>query len=221
MARDFNGTDGRLSIDQVPMTAAPLTVSAWVNADIDTARLVVFYLGDKDLSNELWWLALEGNDTGDPVVWRCRGASSPREAITSTGFSTGTWHHICGIEASATDRRCFIDGGSKGTNTTSDSPTGVDRTTIGRNGGTGTKHYFDGRIAHLAIWDVALTDAEVASLAAGVSPLRLRRDNLVCYLPVGGQSPERDIIGGLNMTLTGTAPVAEEPPIPRSIIAPG
>ncbi len=72
----------------------------------------------------------------------------------------------------------------------------------------------------MAIWNVALTDSEIATLAEGVSPLRVRRDALVYYCPIGGQSPEIDIIGGVNMTVTGTT-VDEEPPIPYSLVAMG
>lgn len=75
-----------------------------------------------------------------------------------------------------------------------------------------------GRIGHCAIWNASLSDQEIETLAQGVSPLRVRRDALVAYWPVNGQSPEIDIVGGINLTVNGTT-VAEEPPIPYSIVA--
>ena len=66
---------------------------------------------------------------------------------------------------------------------------------------------------------MALTDEEIASLAAGVSPLRMRRDNLVAYWPVNGQSPEPDVVGGLDLTITGSPLISEEPPISNSVVA--
>ncbi len=81
---------------------------------------------------------------------------------------------------------------------------------------------FDGFIGHGALWNVALSDAEIASLAnPGVSPLRMRRDSLVAYWPLNGQSPEIDIVGRKDLTLFGAPTVAEEPPNSWSIIAPG
>ena len=77
-----------------------------------------------------------------------------------------------------------------------------------------------GDIAHVAVWDVVLTDDEVATLAEGISPLRVRRGSLIAYWPVGGQSTERDIVGGLNMTVNGTPTQSEEPPIPYSVVSP-
>lgn len=78
-----------------------------------------------------------------------------------------------------------------------------------------------GDVAHVALWNVALTDDEVASLAAGVSPLRMRRDALIAYWPVGGQSPEPDVVGGFDLVVTNGPVQSEEPPIHSSVIAPG
>ena len=77
------------------------------------------------------------------------------------------------------------------------------------------------RVGHVALWDAALTAQEVASLANGVSPLRMRRGNLIEYWPINGQSPELGVVGGFNMTLNGVPAAIEEPPIPWSVVAPG
>ena len=62
---------------------------------------------------------------------------------------------------------------------------------------------------------------EIKSLSEGVNPLRMRRDNLIFYCPVGGQNLEREIVGGFDMTINSTPPQSEEPPIPWNVIAPG
>lgn len=79
---------------------------------------------------------------------------------------------------------------------------------------------FDGDIGHCAIWDAALSGVDVASLAAGVSPLKIRKgDSLQFYAPLNGQDPEYDVIGGLDLTVNGSDK-SEEPPIPNSVVAP-
>jgi hypothetical protein len=71
-----------------------------------------------------------------------------------------------------------------------------------------------GQIAHPAIWNVALTDAEVAMLGAGISPLRVRPQSLVMYLPyLGRNGPEIDIINGRTLAVTGAAASSNEPPV--------
>jgi hypothetical protein len=77
-----------------------------------------------------------------------------------------------------------------------------------------------GRIAHLAVWDKALTDAEVLTLSNGFSPLGIQRNNLIAYWPLNGQGPEPDIIGKKNLTIVGAPTVVNEPPIPKTLIAP-
>jgi hypothetical protein len=76
----------------------------------------------------------------------------------------------------------------------------------------------NGRIAEAGIWNVALSDREVAALASGVHPARMRPDALVAYWPLwGDDSPELDWhpSGGTRypMTLTGTPTKANHAPI--------
>ena len=69
-----------------------------------------------------------------------------------------------------------------------------------------------GNIAHVGIWNVALTDGEVAMLASGLSPQRVRPQSLIAYLPfLGRDSPEIDIVGGKTFTVNGATTSANEP----------
>jgi hypothetical protein len=88
----------------------------------------------------------------------------------------------------------------------------MNRTTINAwNGGSNVG--IAGNIAHPAIWNVALTDAEVAMLASGLSPLRVRPQSLIFYLPtLGRDSPEIDIIGAQTFTVHGATASSNEPP---------
>jgi len=218
-AREFDssGSDEFLDVDTAALTAAPFTMSAWVKMSSLSGPATILQLADLSVSNNNFELAIGGTEN---VRFRARDGSTGA-ANTGVALSVGVWAHVVGIEASTTSRSAFVDGGNKDTDTTSITPTGIDRTSIGRGGDSTPSDYWDGAISSVAIWNVVLTDQEVLSLANGVSPLRLHRSALIAYWPVGGQSTEPDIIGGVNLTVNGTPLQVEGPPIPHAIKAPG
>jgi hypothetical protein len=218
MSRLFDdATPDYLQSDTAIVSAAPMTVSAWIRLDDLSSDQVFFWCGDKDDPTEAFTLQF---DNSNQIEWRTIDGSGGARASTSTGVTIDTWHHIAGTEISTTSRAAWIDGGSKGTNSSTRSPSGTDRTAIGMSRDSSPSRETSGNIAHVAVWDAVLSDSEIASLAAGVSPLRIRRGSLIAYWPLNGQSPEIDVVGSLNLTLFGPPTVDFEPPVPFSIIAP-
>lgn len=80
----------------------------------------------------------------------------------------------------------------------------------------------DGSYGEVAFYDVALTTAEIKALASGVSPLRIRPQNLVVYYPLSGgtDSANRDeasVAGVERVVLTpqssNTVTVVSHPPV--------
>jgi hypothetical protein len=136
----------------------------------------------------------------------------------STTLQQDIWYHIAGTYDGSVIR-VHVDGVQDGFKNQSGN-LGALNPALRIGIGSGTESPFDGCIGHPAIWDVGLSANEIASLAAGISPLQIRRDNLVAYWPLNGQSPELDVVGRLDMTLFNSPTVAEEPPIPHSIVAP-
>ena len=163
--------------------------------------------------NYYYALLMSGTTSGDPLYLEARAGGTSSYARTTTGYSINTWHHSCAVVASATDRRVFIDGGSKDTETVTRNPT-ITTTAIGVNLHGGTAYNgMVGAMAEAAIWDVALTDAEVAIVASGISPLLMRPNDLVAYWPIIGRtSPEIDIFGGYDMSITGGSMAAAPHP---------
>ena len=89
-------------------------------------------------------------------------------------------------------------------------PSSINALNIGtdRNNNTNTA-LLSGRVADVGVWNVALTDAEVASLAKGMTCDKIRPQNLVFYAPL-----IRDLIdqkGGLTITNNNAATVATHP----------
>jgi len=224
MSRNFDGSTTDLRKGSATPYTVPMTVSAWIKPDVAVPLVDhIIWLQSDSTGDELFKLQLEGSSSTESdrgkIRWVSRAGAVSSIAQTTTGVSADVWHHVCGVEASTTDRRVFIDGGSKGTDTTSSTPGTIQRIRVGV-AELSASDFFDGDISQIAIWDVALTDAEIASLAAGVSPLRMRRDSLVAYWPIGGnQDPEPNIIGsGANeLDVRNAPPKTEEPPVPWTI----
>jgi hypothetical protein len=72
--------------------------------------------------------------------------------------------------------------------------------------------FLNGQIAEAAVWNVALSAAEIASLSKGFSPLLIRPASLVAYWPlIGRHDPEIDPVGRFDMTLTANPTTAAHP----------
>ncbi|MHA2064354.1 MAG: LamG-like jellyroll fold domain-containing protein, partial [Candidatus Thorarchaeota archaeon] len=129
---------------------------------------------------------------------------------TTTAYSANVWHHACGVSIAANSRAVYIDGGSKGVDTTSGTPLGVDEMYIGTR--PDGNNYVSGMVAHVALWNAALSDTEASVLAKGYSPLLVKPQNLVCYWPL--LRNDNDIVGGYHMTAVN-APTwgSSHPPI--------
>ncbi len=211
MARLFDdGSSEYLEIDQAVVTAVPFSFVAWFNSNDAAAYQSLVMVCDKSRTNHSHALELRGGDGGDPV--RASSYDGGYDfADTSSGYSINTWHHAAGVWAATNDRAVYIDGGSKGTDSDNAAPSGIDRTSIGRFGDDSPGTYMSGRIAEAAIWNVALTDAEVLSLAKGFSPLFVHPQNLVAYWPLIRDLNDR--VGGYTMVASGTTVSAHVPKI--------
>lgn len=211
MARLFNdAVSDFLKNTSAVVVATPLTLAAWFYSDDATANQTLISLGDTATNNNYFRLAIAGAVAGDPVRAQAEYAAGPSQADSTTGYSANTWHHACAVFASDLSKAAYIDGGSKGTNATLAAPSSIDATAIGRLEKATPAQYMSGRIAYPAIWAAALTDAEVSVLRF-VRPCYVRPASLIAYWPLYGRiSPEIDVWGNFNMTVTG-AVAADHP----------
>jgi len=202
-----------MGVDVASVVAAPITIAGWLYPTDVANEQYAAGLYDASDGNSRFSLVLLGGDAGDPLAAETRVGATERKATTSTGVTVNTWHHGAAVFAAADDRRAYIDGGSKGTEATSVIPTGIDKTALGRRGAGPAFRGYSGRIAEVGIWDVALTDAEVAALARGVSPLRIRSSNLLNYYPLMGTVASAPDYGGSSHTpsAVGGSPLLAPP----------
>lgn len=215
MARAFT-TNQYLIAGSAVHSAVPFTMACWFKSSSDAVNQTLMALGPSGNNSRQFALRADGNQAGDPVVASARQTGTAG-ANTSTGYTVGQWHHAAGVFASISDRRAFIDGGSKGTNSTSRTPSGIDRTIIGAEfDSDGASDFSEAEIAECAFWGTALTDEEIAVLATGVCPLFVRPNSLSLYLP-GVRDADKDLVGGLSFTPTNTPTIAAHTRIMRVV----
>ena len=165
-----------------------------------------------------YWSDGAVDEAGDPIQSVGKRGVTTQIAETSTGYSINTWHHAAAVFAAVNDARVYIDGGSNGTSSTSVNPISEDTTYIGRRANSvvhdGVSAYgWDGYLAEIGIWNIALSDAEIAILAEGYSPLFIRPQSLIAYWSLwGNSSPEPDVVGGYDMTLNNNPTSIAHPP---------
>lgn len=209
MARDFNGSSGYLtkaSPGNLYDCRKSFTAACWINLDtlVGTTWVAAMTKGLTGSGTYQWLLGTSGVSSSTLSCALYNGSSNP-EAIDDGGtYSTGTTYHIA-MTYDGTTLRFYRGGAQHGTVSTSIDPgANTDEFNIGKRANQST--FFDGRIWEAATWNVPLTAAEIASLAAAYSPRFVRPASLVGYWPIIGRwSPEIEPRGGIDLTLSGTA----------------
>lgn len=210
MARLFDDAQNERLEVSVPVLDVPITLALWLNVDEDTnghsramsvtdisdsnRRITIAY----EMTNPEPNLRLNSHDGSTNVVI---------DHLETNENLIGKWHHLCATDV-GTGRELFFDGASEGTNATSlGSMSGLDTATLGaktNSGGTGD--FWSGSLLWPAIWDVALSDANILALALGWHPTLIRPDALIAFWPLGGLDTEetdggtaRGLVGGYDM----------------------
>jgi hypothetical protein len=204
MAYDFNGTSQYLNTSFAPASGTPMTIAAWVNPDNRPGVAVCIY---STVDSDRFQIQFDATVTA---------ATSVNDGIifgsaSSASVSINQWSHICGIFNSSNNRVSYTNGTAGSANTTNVAPvSSFNSILIGAQQSAGSKvTYLDGRIAEVGIWNAALTAAEIASLAKGMTCDKVRPQSLVFYAPL-----VRDLIdqkGGLAITNNNSATVANHP----------
>lgn len=216
MARSFNGTTQYLIGSNPSVTSYPLTISAWCQYSSGGLALAVS-LCDASVDDDDQIL-FQIRESGATRFFAAASlGSSFQRADATTDIAAGGWFHGVARYGSTTDREIYTNGVSEASNTSNDGLifANIDRLGIVCRCQSTIDSFFGGDMGDVAIWDVSLDDREIAALATGVRPNRIRRDSLVHWWPLWGvHSPEIDLMGNLDLTLTA-APTrsADAPPI--------
>jgi hypothetical protein len=151
---------------------------------------------------------------GNQIRFRARTTGSS-DAIPTGTLSTGVWYFVACRAISATDRAAWF-GSTKGTNTTSRNPSGMNRISLGRSSESSGTTYFDGLIAYPTYWEGATSadvpsDADMTAMAGGAWPGNYEASNITDLFLLDGSSPEVGSPGGNTFTVTGAVYSTDEP----------
>lgn len=217
MARLFNPANSNyLDVAAAVRTAAPWTVSAWYKPTSFIANVSLWALSQHASVNDNRWDLRIDATTGKVSIGSRDTASSG--ATSTNGLTAGVWGHACGVEASSASRSVYGNGGGKATDTTTVNMTSLDRTAIGaiaRTSPGASGNFANGILGEVAVWDVALTDAQILALANRANPWSINPDHIIMYVPVWGEdSPEKDFSKNRrSFSLNGTIAKAQHPPV--------
>ena len=220
MSRDFNGTTAYLTrTGRLGLSGYPLSVFVQFSADtFATDNRTLFCIAeDGGGYNDMLKIAVKTDSKVELIS--LDATNSYVVATTTASAATGAWQTVAGVWAASNSKALYLNGGNKVTNTGASAVAFADlsRVALGANVLGPPLEYFDGRLAHVAVWTAALTDDDVAILHAGLHPTRVKPASLIAYWSLSGKdSPEVDIIGRNDLTVTNATVSNEEPRIFRN-----
>lgn len=181
------------------ITGYPFTIAAWVYPYSTNGNLVVSGL-------------FSGNGTASgarAMIFIQNGVA--RLDVLSTGASTtaklelNKWQHIAGVFSSSTSRTIYLNGANAVSDTTSQTLATMDKVAVGGRVSTTWGLFFDGLIAEVGYWNVALSASELLSLSVGAAPESVRPASLRHVFPFTGQDSANDWdLCGTQLGLTNT-----------------
>jgi hypothetical protein len=208
MAYSFASASSQYLTASSPKTERPITIAVWgqTTGDISGTTLSVCAVSDGVRIQ-----ISRANSTGSRIYSFLDNGNATQQSVGATSFADDTWGHGAGFSASATNRAFFVDGSNKATGSTNITAS-TNYQTIGvgaRHNGVSWGGFWSGKIAEIAMWEIDLTDDEIASLAKGFKPTRIRPQSLVFYAPLVRDL--QDLKGALTITNNNSATVAVHP----------
>jgi len=208
VARDFTANTANFlsvgDVTAVDITGFPITLCAWIRPDVVNAEQGI---ATKWGATTQYELELTATGKASFGVNASGGSTLVNGATTLT---PSVWQHVAGKQTT-TDVFVYLNGVQDGTSTVERSIVNTNASFLIGKFGTGTP--FDGRIAEVAVWNIALSDTEIAALAAGYPASMIQAASLKGYWQIQGTaSPEPDTSGnGNSATINGTLAAADGP----------
>ena len=209
MARNFTATSSQyLSTASAPASGTPMTIACWCKVSAGASGTspgrapVAVGVNGGTHRNQL-------NVVGIQTQLFAQGATAS-EQLTLNNLTADQLFHFAGVFASSSSRTGYVDGAAIATGTTNiGSQNAANTITIGARWNTTIGNFYNNDIAEVGVWNVALTAAEIASLADGMTCDKVRPQSLVFYAPLVREL--QDVRGGLTITNNNTATVAVHP----------
>ncbi len=204
MARTFNGTTDILEQAVAPITDYPCTFSCWFKK---TALLTAITMVTVQQAVGTARILNYVNTAGETLALCTTTGNVSAQASKGT-FTAGTWFHSVIKCANNSSRYAYLNGVAGAQDTANIPVSGLDVFKVGDNiAADGTS--FDGPLAEVGVWNVALTDDEILALSKGFSPRLIRPSALKAHVRLIREL--NNLQSGL-MTATGTT-VSDHPRI--------
>ncbi|HHZ67522.1 MAG TPA: hypothetical protein EYN52_06370, partial [Alphaproteobacteria bacterium] len=188
--------------------AKAFTLSAWIKAagtEPADAYPTVFVFGQNN--DRALYIYDDGADafTTYRMNFRVTGTPSGNLRSTDGAMTAGRWHHVVATYSggTASTMNLYIDGVLDNAEAlgTSPVPVAIDTEDCFLGSQNNSTYNYEGDISNAAVWDKALTAAEVAELHNGGAPFDYRThtaaSNLVSWWKLGDV---RDVLDGTNET---------------------
>jgi hypothetical protein len=210
MAYDFKTASSQfVSTGSTPLIGTPVTIACNFYRKTNTSGNVLFAI-DNGTNAATGITVMSLPSASNVLLATSNDGSGPRSAQTTATYQLNTWNHACGVFSNTSNRTVYLNGGNNVTNTVTSNVTNQSNISIGARYIGGVVGLFaDILIAEVGIWNVALTAAEVASLADGMTCDKVRPQSLVFYAPLVRDL--QDVRGGLTITNNNGATVANHP----------
>ncbi len=171
-ALDFDGSNDYVAADGVTSnldssTGLPFTVSAWAYPDTAVSgttaccskREAIFAFNNSGANLNILFFAQDGSTQ----KFYHHGNADDSFTGSSNTFESGQWHHIIMVVDSSRNGKLYVNGGQEAT-WSNDNNSSVNRFSIGQEWDGSASDFFDGKIDEVAVWNVALSAADVTSL---------------------------------------------------------
>ena len=203
-------TVGSYARGAAPLTAVPFT---WLVAGklgtITGTQSCIALLCDADNTGDTFQLRF---DTADSYAFRFTTVASGlgSSALTTNVTSAGSTFVAIARATSTTSREAILNGNlvNKGTDTNSRTPANIDRLSFGRKDDATAANQIEGVVYYSALWNTALGDSEIVTLASGAWPADAARSSLRCFWPnftPNGSSVITDWCGRCHLTVNSGA----------------
>lgn len=196
----------------LPFSTGVASIAAWIKPDANNGDANIVGISDNASGTKYRFIEISSGKLR--VIDRTN--TEIASAVQVGTVTAGAWQLVVAVFASNADRRCYLNT-TKVTDTTSMTlPTTCNRFNVGSayfSGAISAGQQFKGRVGEVAVWNTALTDADVAAIVNGQRLGDTKRTSLVGWWKMRtNTSPEPDSIGSNSLTVTGAAYSSDEPP---------
>jgi hypothetical protein len=210
MAYNFTAASSQfVSTGSTPLIGTPVTIACNFYRKTNTSGHVLFAI-DNGTNAATGITVISLPPASNVLLATSNDGSGARSAQTTATYQLNTWNHACGVFSNTSNRTVYLNGGNNVTNTVTSNVTNQSNISIGARYIGGVVGLFaDILIAEVGIWNAALTAAEIASLAKGMTCDKVRPQSLVFYAPLIRNL--QDTKGGRIITPVNSPIVAAHP----------